>query len=62
MPQALPSPEQYAEKLQNEFQDKSLQVVESIRNFTTTHLKDNYEWDLNIYFDQVKAHINEIRH
>lgn len=62
MPQALPSPEQYALTLQNQFQDKSLEVVEVIRNFTTTHLKDNYEWDLNIYFDQVKAYINEIRH
>ena len=62
MPQALPSPEQYALILQNEFQDKSLQVVEQIRTFTTSHIKDNYEWDLNIYFDQVKAHINEIRH
>ena len=62
MPQALLSPEQYAEKLQNQFQDKSLDVVEAIRNFATTHLQNSYEWDLNIYFDQVKAHINEIRH
>lgn len=61
MPQALPSPEQYAENLQNQFQDKSLAVVEVIRNFATTHLHDTQEWDLNIYFDQVKAHINEIR-
>jgi len=62
MPQALPSPEQFASTLQNQFKDKSLEVVEIIRNFTTTHIKDNYEWDLNIYFDQVKYRINEIRH
>ena len=61
MPQALPSPEHYAEQLQNKFKGQAFEVLETIRLFTTTHVQENLDsWDLNIYFDQVKYALNEI--
>ena len=63
MPQALPSPDYYAEQLHKQFKEKASEVLESIKIFTITHLQHSFEsWDLNIYFDQVKYALNEINH
>lgn len=61
MPQALPSPEQYANKLKGLYQEKSIIVVEELREFALTQLKGLIEWDINIYFDEVILCINEKR-
>jgi hypothetical protein len=61
MPQALPAPQEYALKLQSQFQDKSIIALEEIRQFALTQLSDVIEWDINIYFDELKTLLNEKR-
>jgi hypothetical protein len=59
MPQALPAPQEYALKLKSQFQDKSIIALEEIRQFALTQLNDVIDWDINIYFDELKALLNE---
>jgi hypothetical protein len=61
MPKALPSPQEYANKLKDQFQDKAILVVEELRELSLTQLHDVIEWDINIYFDEVKLSLNEKR-
>jgi hypothetical protein len=59
MPKALPSPQEYANKLKVQFKDQSILVVEEIREFASTQMQDVFEWDINKYFDEVKLSLNE---
>ena len=63
MPQALPNPEHFAEIIKKQYNDKSMEVIETIRYFGVNHFdldKDGINF-IETYIEQVKQYLNEKR-
>jgi hypothetical protein len=61
MPQALKSPEEFAQELIIKFGKQAVIAVDTIAEFTKNHSNESeFAWDIQkLYFDEVKAIINE---
>ena len=61
MPQALKSPEEFAQELINKFGDRAVIAADAIAEFTKNHCTESeFGWDIQkLYFDDVKEIIND---